>query len=95
MGDTVAIATAADALLNKAEFRRRLGNISERKFDALRAAGIVPAPLELGPRVARWTHKDYLDTVAALPRREKAPEPATLAQGRRERIEALKAGRVG
>jgi hypothetical protein len=77
-------------LLTEADFRALLGGMSERKFQQLRAAGIVGAPLELGPRVARWTHADYLETVARLPRREKAPEPETLGAARRARIEAMK-----
>jgi hypothetical protein len=83
---------SARPLLTEAAFRELLGGMSERKFKELRAAGIVGAPLELGPRVARWTHDDYLDTVQRLPRRAKAPEPDTLAKGRRARIEAVKAG---
>ena len=58
----------------------------------LRADGIVPEPLELGPRQARWSENDWADIVRRLPRREKQPEPETLAQGRRRRIETLKAG---
>jgi hypothetical protein len=64
--------------------------MSERKFQQLQAAGIVGAPLQLGPRVPRWTHADFLETVARLPRREKAPEPKSLAVARRARIEAMK-----
>ncbi|MCA0241116.1 MAG: hypothetical protein LCI02_09645 [Proteobacteria bacterium] len=64
--------------------------MSERKFKALRAAAVIPPPLELGPRVARWTHDDYLKVVEALPRREKAPEPQRLHDGRRARIERMK-----
>ena len=80
----------AHPLLTEAAFRALLGGMSERKFKELRAAGIVGAPLELGPRVSRWTHADYQDTLARLPRREKAPEPATLATARRARIDAMK-----
>ena len=79
----------ASPLLTEAAFRALLGGMSERKFKELRAAGIVGAPLELGPRVARWTHADYLETVARLPRREKAPEPQTLATALRARIKAM------
>ncbi len=86
---------APGPLLTEAAFRALLGGMSERKFKELRAAGIVGAPLELGPRVARWTHADYLETVARLPRREKAPEPATLATARRARIEAMKRPAAG
>lgn len=80
------------ALFRKAALRAALGNISERKFDALRAAGIIPDPIELGPRVSCWTQQDYETILARLPRREKAPEPETLATARRARIEALKSG---
>jgi len=81
---------APGPLLTEAAFRALLGGMSERKFKQLRADGIVGAPLLLGPRVSRWTHADYQDTLARLPRREKAPEPDTLASARRARIEAMK-----
>lgn len=77
-------------LLTEAAFRTLLGGMSERKFQELREAGIVGAPLELGPRVSRWTHADFLETVARLPRRAKAPEPERLSAGRRARIERMK-----
>ena len=84
------------ALLTESQFRERLGGMSERKFKQLRAAGIVGAPLELGPRVARWTEADFEATVARLPRREVKAEPTTLAKGRRARIERAKAtGKLG
>lgn len=78
-------------LLTEKDFRELLGDLGERKFHALRAAGIIPAPMELGPRCPRWTHADYLETLQRLPRRERQAEPQTLAQGRREHIEKLKA----
>ncbi len=77
-------------LLTEAAFRALLGGMSERKFHELRASGIVGAPLELGPRVARWTQADFQETLARLPRRQAAPEPASLSAGRRARIEAMK-----
>lgn len=79
-------------LLTEADFRAKLGGMSERKFKELRAKGVIRPPLELGPRVARWTEQDFAETVAKLPRRERAPEPQTLAQGRRARIEHIKSG---
>lgn len=79
-------------LLTKAAFRELLGGMSERKFDELRAAGIVPAPLELGPRVARWTRADFEETLQRLPRRAKAPEPEMLSAGRRKRAAAARTG---
>lgn len=81
---------SSQPLLTEAAFRALLGGMSERKFKQLRADGIVGAPLLLGPRVSRWTHADYQDTLARLPRRQKAPEPDTLASARRARIEAMK-----
>lgn len=76
-------------LLTKESFRRLL-NVSLRKFEELLAAGIVGPPLDLGPRAARWTYADYEATLVSLPRRERQPEPESLAAGRRRRIEALK-----
>ena len=90
----VAEGAAPRALLKESDFRQLLGGMSVRKFKALRAAGVIPTPLELSPRVARWTHDDFALVVASLPRREQAHEPPTLAQARRARIEAMKAGRV-
>jgi hypothetical protein len=79
-------------LLTESDMRRLLGGVSERKFKALRAAGVVGDPLNLGPRMSRWTHADFQQAVARLPRRPAAPEPETLSQGRRARIEAAKLG---
>lgn len=79
-------------LLTAAEFRARLGGIGERRWHELRAAGIVGAALELGPRAARWTEEDLAETIGRLPRRESLPEPPTLAAGRRRRIQRMKAG---
>ena len=81
-------------LYSQSDLCKMLGNISQRKFKELQARGIIPPPLELGPRLARWTHDDRLSIVAALPRRERTQEPQTLAQARRARIEAMKAGPV-
>lgn len=77
-------------LLSESDFCAALGGISERKFKQLRAAGIVPSPKELGPRIARWTLADVHAVVERLPRRESRPEPETLAEARRQRIERLK-----
>lgn len=85
-------AAALRPLLTEADFRALLGGMSERKFKELRSLGVVGAPLELGPRAPRWTHEDYIETVARLPRREARPEPQRLSEGRRQRIEAMKAG---
>jgi hypothetical protein len=81
----------APQLLTKADLCKAY-RISSRKFDELRAKGIIPAPLNLGPRCARWTTEDSAQMLAGLQRRELGPEPATLAEGRRARIEAMKGG---
>lgn len=91
MSDEATSAGAVCPLLTEATFRAALGGMSERKFKALRSQGVIPQPLELGPRVARWTHEDYVATVARLPRRSPTPEPATLSDARRARIERMKA----
>lgn len=77
-------------LLTEATFRELLGGMCQRSFRQLRTRGIVPAPLELGPRVVRWTHDDYLETLAKLPRRQARPEPAVLQQARRDYIDRMK-----
>jgi hypothetical protein len=83
---------AVRPLLTQAELRAALGGISERKFQAMQAEGLIPAPLELGPRCARWTSDDLAEIVRRLPRRERQAEPQTLARGRRARIDAMKSG---
>jgi predicted DNA-binding transcriptional regulator AlpA len=84
-------ASGANPLLTKAVLGALLG-VAERKFDQLLADGIIPPPIELGPRCSRWTHEDYLQALQRLPRRVKAAEPPTLAAGRRARIDAMKRG---
>ena len=79
-------------LLTEAAFRAALGGVCERKFKELRAAGVICEPLELGPRVPRWTVADFEATVARLPRRQKQGEPTTLSQARRAQIERAKRG---
>lgn len=79
-------------LLTEKDFRALLGGMSERKFHQLRAEGTVPLPLELGPRALRWTQADFEETVIKLPRKAPAQEPQHLANGRRERIDAMKRG---
>ena len=85
-------ASSLQPLLTEKSLSSALGGISERKFKELRAAGVIPDPLELGPRAPRWTYQDYLEILRRLPRRQVRHEPETLAEGRRARIESLKAG---
>jgi hypothetical protein len=83
MSDPTPTSTGAPpALLSERDMRALLGGLCERKFKMLLAAGIVPAPLELGPRIARWTRQDYEETVRRLPRRTERHEPPTLVAGR-------------
>lgn len=74
------------------DFRAALGGVCERTFAYLRARGVVDPPLELAPRLHRWTAEDVANTIARLPRAKPAAEPKSLAAGRRERIERMKAG---
>lgn len=78
-------------LLTKKDLCARL-DASERTVDELIAAGVIGPALELGPRMQRWTEADWEETLARLPRRARLAEPENLANGRRRRIEAMKAG---
>lgn len=81
--------TQPTGLLTEAMLCKRLG-IGERRLKQLRAEGVVPDPLHLGERAARWTEADYSLILQRLPRRAPKPEPEALAAGRRARIEAMK-----
>lgn len=71
------------AFLNARQAAALLG-VSERKFAALRRAGMVPAALELGPRALRWRRDELLDHVgAAAPRVHVLNEPIHLRRGKR------------
>lgn len=62
--------------------------ISERSLHALRAKGLVPLPLDLGPRSQRWITSELIEHVKANAPRGMQAEPAHLRRGK---IEALKA----
>jgi predicted DNA-binding transcriptional regulator AlpA len=80
---------ARAAALLSAEQAARVYGISERTFHELRRKGLVPAPVELGPRLLRWVRTELEAGVAALPRQAApAPMPSQL----RARIEAIKRG---
>lgn len=89
--DIPATPPLASLTYTKLRLRAELGGISDRKFDELRATGVIPAPLQLGPRLPLWTYDDLLEALRRLPRRDRTPEPETLAVGRRARIARLKA----
>ena len=79
-------------LIDKHFFMRLLG-VKERKFDEMDAAGLFNPPKFIGPRTRRWIYPDDFDAVLiTLAAAKKGDEPATLAAGRRRRIESIKSG---
>jgi predicted DNA-binding transcriptional regulator AlpA len=62
-------------------------NVSERKGAQMRAAGALPTPVVLGPRVLRWIPAEIMAAAAqAMPRElQQQREPAQLAEARRGR----------
>jgi len=68
--------------------------VSERKGAQMRADGLLPTPVVLGPRALRWIPSECMAAaVSSLPRKTQAElcEPAQLL---RARIERMKAGAV-
>jgi len=76
------------ALLTAAEAARDIYSVSERTFHNMRARGLVPAPVVLGPRLLRWVRADLEAATATLPRQERATEPPQLLRSRIERMKA-------
>lgn len=76
----------ARGLLNEEQAAAFYG-VGVRKFAELRAAGVVPAPVVLGPRALRWIPAELEASLQALPRVQALPMPAQL---RRARIESMK-----
>ena len=63
--------------------------VSERTFHDMRAKGLVPAAVELGPRLLRWHRSELEAAIAAFPRRAEAlPAPAQLLRGKIDRLKA-------
>ncbi|MCA9645910.1 MAG: hypothetical protein KC492_34705, partial [Myxococcales bacterium] len=62
--DVAATAESTPRLLTATEMRAALGGLGERRFHDLRAAGVVPEPLELGPRAPRWTPEDLATAIS-------------------------------
>jgi hypothetical protein len=55
----------------------------------MRAKGLVPAAVELGPRLLRWHCSELEAAIAAFPRRAEAqPAPAQLLRGKLDRMKA-------
>ena len=80
--------TSGAELLNAGQAAQVLG-VSERKFHALRAAGLVSEPLCLGPRSLRWARSEMLSHLLQSAPRGGGEEPARLL---RARIEKMKTG---
>lgn len=60
--------------------------ISERKFHALRADGLIPPPLALGPRCLRWPRDELIEAVKRLAARQTTKaEPPQLVKARAAR----------
>ena len=72
---------APQALLTAADFAALL-KVGERTFHALRAQGVIPAPLALGPRMHRWTLSDFEEVVRGLRREAVRAEPEHLQASR-------------
>ncbi len=77
-------------LLTIGQAARVLG-VSERRFHQLRDEAWMPRPVALSSKVIRWVRAELEAAVVAAPRQSKQAEPVTLAEGRRRRIEAMKA----
>lgn len=78
---------ARTALLTAEQAAREVYGVSERTFHGMRAKGLVPAAVELGPRLLRWHRSELEAAIAAMPRRAEAlPVPAQLLRGKIERM---------
>ena len=87
---TTAAPALRPALLTAEQSAREVYGTSERTFHKMREAGLIPAPVVLGPRLLRWVRSELEAAVAAMPRQSQpVSEPAQL---RRQRIEAMKRG---
>lgn len=67
-------------LLNAPQAAREVYGVSERQFHNLRAQGLVPDPIVLGPRTLRWVRSELEAAAMNMPRqREAKPQPTQLA----------------
>jgi predicted DNA-binding transcriptional regulator AlpA len=83
-------AAPTQALLTAEQAAREVYGICERTFHKMRAAGLVPPAVVLGPRMLRWVRSELEAAVQAMPRQ---PQPETEpAQLLRRRIDAMKTG---
>ena len=77
------------ALLTAEQAATEVYGVSERTFHDMRAKGLVPAAIELGPRLLRWHRHELEAAIAAMPRRvAPLPAPAQLLRGKIDRMKA-------
>lgn len=80
---------ARASLLTAEQAAKEVYGVSERTFHGMRAKGLVPPAVELGPRLLRWHRGELEAAIAALPRvTEAKPVPAQLLRGKIERMKA-------
>jgi predicted DNA-binding transcriptional regulator AlpA len=87
---TVAFANAGivPLLLTTPEAAALLG-VGTTTFHELRSAPWMPAPVQLSPRVVRWSRSELEDAISRMPRQIVLAEPTQLHRGReRKRLEA-------
>jgi len=73
----------AGALLTAAQSAREVFGVSERTFHDLRARGLVPPAVVLGPRSLRWVRSELEDAAMKMPRQaQPGIQPAQLRRGR-------------
>lgn len=73
--------SAAKPVLSVRDLSALLGK-SERSIHELRAAGLLPEPIQLGARSLRWFRHEVLSHLAEHAPRGGHAEPAQLARGR-------------
>jgi predicted DNA-binding transcriptional regulator AlpA len=77
-------AQSARPVLNLHGVAELLG-VSERRVHEMRAAGLLPEPIQVGPRALRWFRDELLSHLAATAPRGGMSEPAHLARSRSAR----------
>lgn len=62
--------------------------VGERTFAELRKQAWMPRPIQLGPRLLRFSREELVRAIAEMPRYEGRDEPAQLRQARVVRVKA-------
>lgn len=71
---------ATPVFLNLGQASKLLG-VSERTFHELRHRGLVPEPIQLGPRALRWLRDELIEHARQAAPRGGMPMPKHLARG--------------